>query len=106
MNWFPRWLAFILSCAFVVSACSSMPGRMTTNTVNVPTAVSCFDPAKVPQLPAKTPVDIEGGAADQLAAATALDAENFERYSKLMVKFLAQCSQALPPPAQPTGGKT
>jgi hypothetical protein len=62
-----------------------------TQTVNIPTAVSCLDNA--PKFPAPTPIDLPNASVRQLAAAAAADLEARNTYSKSAQKILDKCSQ-------------
>ena len=78
-----------------------------TNKVMVPVPAPCLT-AEIPQPPTATRVNIDKASTDQLAAATAADAEAFEAYAEAAAKLLALCVQSARPAqvsTQPLRGK-
>lgn len=90
-------VALVLAAAVLLTGCAGAPvepivqTRTVTTEVKVPVPVACVDRADVPKLPGATPIDIASAKTDQKAAATAADAEQFERYAKQAAALIEQC---------------
>lgn len=88
----------VIAVAWLVTGCTGnvkpdevVQVRTVTNEVKVVVPVPCMDRADVPALPAATEIDVPTAKTDQKAAATAADAEQYERYAKQAAKLIEQC---------------
>ena len=96
-----EWLVFLCIVAvWMLAGCGGGNGtrpdevvqtRTVTTEVKVPVPVPCVDRADIPALPRATEIDVATAATDQKAAATAADAEQYERFAKQSAKLLEQC---------------
>lgn len=92
-------VAFIVAAlSWLLSGCTGgvrpdevVQTRTVTTEVKVPVPVACVERADVPVLPGATDIDVPSAKTDQKAAATAADAEQFERYAKQAARLLEQC---------------
>lgn len=85
-------ILLVASCASLAPAPSVQTRTVTTN-VDIPIPVACVSRADVPKLPAPTTIDVAKARTDQKAAATAADAEQFERYAKAAAALIEHCVQ-------------
>ena len=88
---FSLFLWMLMGCTGNIRPEEIVQTRTVTTEVKVPVPVACVERADVPALPDATAVDIDAAKTDQKAAATAADAEQFERYAKQAAKLLEQC---------------
>ena len=93
--------AHALLVAPLLSSCGGDPSvktvnveRTSTTTVAIPKATVCPKPDEMPALPAVV-VAPEGAATDQLAAASAANAEAFARYSMAVSAMFKRCADGV-----------
>lgn len=89
--------AILILLLFTIYGCATpapvVQTRTVTTNVDIPVAVACVARGDLPPLPTATPIDVAKARTDQKAAATAADAEMFERYAKAAAALLEHCVQ-------------
>lgn len=91
----------IAAVCVLLAACAAVQKvdqgtSVVTNTVSIPYPVPCLVKKKLPDLPARTPIDPgPATSTEQLAAAYAADVEAFEAYAKAADELLRECVRSI-----------